>query len=107
MKVMPSPIWRVALVSILAIVAAPAAFAKVPCENLAMTDSRVEKLTIKAADNRAIPLEILYPATPGKYPLVVFSHGAFASPDRYHALLKPIAAAGYIILAPRHLDSED
>lgn len=107
MKVMPSLIWRVALVSILAIVADPTAIATVPCENLVMSDSRVEKLTIKGADNRAIPLEISYPATPGKYPLVVFSHGAFASPGRYHALLKPIAAAGYIILAPRHLDSED
>ena len=87
MKVMPSLIWRVALVSILAIVADPTAIATVPCENLVMSDSRVEKLTIKGADNRAIPLEISYPATPGKYPLVVFSHGAFASPGRYHALL--------------------
>jgi dienelactone hydrolase len=107
MKMMPRFIWRVALVSILAMVAEPAAMASVPCENLVMSDSRIEKLTIKAADNRAIPLEIFYPATPGKYPLVVFSHGAFASPGRYHALLKPIAAAGYVILAPRHLDSEE
>lgn len=50
--------------------------------------------------------EIFHPVTAGAYPLIVFSHGNFASPDRYHKMLKPIAAAGYIIAAPTHLDAE-
>mgnify|MGYP003673739058 CR=1 FL=1 len=106
-KAVTDLIRRAALVSILAVIAAPAAIAAVPCEHDAIADARVDTVTVAAADGRTVPLEILHPAAQGKYPLVVFSHGAFASPDRYHALLKPVAAAGYIILAPRHLDSED
>ncbi|GAB5486902.1 MAG: hypothetical protein Pars2KO_04720 [Parasphingorhabdus sp.] len=50
--------------------------------------------------------EIFYPTKAGKYPLIIFSHGNFASPDRYYKLLKPIASAGYIIAAPVHRDAE-
>jgi len=49
---------------------------------------------------------IFHPNKPGKYPLVIFSHGNFGSPDRYHKLLKPIAVAGYILVAPIHQDAE-
>lgn len=55
---------------------------------------------------RTVETEIFLPAQPGSYPLIAFSHGAFASPDRYHALLRPIAEAGYIIVAPMHMDAE-
>jgi dienelactone hydrolase len=66
----------------------------------------IDKMTIRTKVGRVVPFEILMPDHPGRYPLVLFSHGALASPDRYYALLKPVAAAGYIIVAPRHLDSE-
>ena len=50
---------------------------------------------------------VFAPTQPGTYPLVAFSHGAFAAPDRYTKMLEPLAGAGFIILAPMHIDSED
>lgn len=77
------------------------------CRVPAAESAKSKTIAITTAKGRSVPLEILHPDGLGKYPLVVFSHGAFASPNRYHALLKPIAAAGYVVLAPRHLDSAD
>lgn len=54
----------------------------------------------------AFGVEILHPGRAGTYPLIVFSSGNFASPDRYRRLLDPIAAAGYVIASPVHLDAE-
>lgn len=52
------------------------------------------------------PVTIFAPGRSGTFPLIVFSTGAFSSPDRYLNMLQPIAEAGYIILAPTHLDAE-
>lgn len=38
---------------------------------------------------------------------IVFSHGANASPDHYRRLLEAWAAAGFLVCAPLHTDSED
>ncbi len=57
-------------------------------------------------DGHEFPVTIFAPDRSGSFPLVVFSTGAFSSPDRYHNMLQPIAEAGYIILAPTHLDAE-
>lgn len=62
---------------------------------------------ISDADGRRVPVSVFHPAAPGRYPLVAFSHGAFSSPDRYAAMLAPLAGAGLIVIAPMHLDSED
>lgn len=67
----------------------------------------IEKRDISAPDGRVVPFEIIRPDKPGTYPFLIFSHGANASPDRYLAMLHPIAAAGYIVAAPMHMDSED
>lgn len=64
------------------------------------------RATFTAPDGHSYSSEIFHPEKSGQYPLIIFSHGNFASPDRYHKLLKPIAAAGYIIIAPTHLDAE-
>lgn len=53
-----------------------------------------------------MPISVFHPEKPGRYPLVVFSHGAFAAPGRYAAMLEPLAGAGLIIIAPTHVDSE-
>ncbi len=58
------------------------------------------------ADGHSFPVEILLPARAGSYPLIVFSSGNFASPDRYSRLLEPIAQAGYVIASPVHPDAE-
>lgn len=40
-------------------------------------------------------------------PLIIFSHGANATYDRYNALLHAWARAGYVVAAPLHVDSEE
>lgn len=87
--------------AILLIVAAAPANAK--CIRLAIAASET---TLIAADGRAVPATIIAPTKPGRYPVIAFSHGAYAAPSRYRAMLDPIAAAGYVIVAPMHVDSE-
>lgn len=53
-----------------------------------------------------VPTRIWHPARTGAFPVIAFSHGAFASPERYDAMLRPIAAAGFVVIAPTHPDSE-
>ncbi|MEP0188914.1 MAG: hypothetical protein ABJP70_05470 [Erythrobacter sp.] len=64
-------------------------------------------LMVETADKRQVPITVFAPAKGGMYPLAAFSHGAFAAPDRYRALLGPIAAAGFVVIAPMHVDSEE
>lgn len=61
---------------------------------------------LTAADGRSVPVTIIAPTKPDRYPLIAFSHGNFSAPSRYRAMLDPIAAAGYVIVAPMHVDSE-
>lgn len=61
---------------------------------------------ISAPDGRVIPLRLIEPAECSDCPLVIFSHGAFSTYDRYDSLLLPLARAGYRIAAPNHVDSE-
>lgn len=62
--------------------------------------------TITDTAGRQIPVSVFHPQAPGHYPLMAFSHGAFSAPDRYAAMLGPLAGAGLIVVAPTHLDSE-
>lgn len=73
------------------------------CPRLAIATTET---SLTASGGRAVPMTIIAPIKPGRYPLIAFSHGAFAAPSRYRAMLDPIAAAGYIIVAPMHVDSE-
>ncbi len=49
------------------------------------------------------------PDTPGNYPVIIYSHGHFGSPSTADGMTNPaaLAALGYIVIAPRHLDSLD
>lgn len=76
------------------------------CDQAARFSVVTEKLNVTTDDGRDVPFDVVRPDRPGSYPLIIFSHGAFSSPDRYAAMLSPIAAAGYIIIAPMHVDSE-
>lgn len=64
-------------------------------------------VTLTMSDARTVPVTVFAPAQPGRYPLIAFSHGALAAPDRYRKLLRPLAAAGFVIVAPMHLESEE
>lgn len=52
-------------------------------------------------------MRLLTPEDCAKCALVIFSHGANSTYDRYDKLLLPIAQAGYRVAVPNHTDSED
>jgi len=57
---------------------------------------------------REIPVRLFAPETPGRYPLVLYSHGHLGQPSgpaSIHAAA--IAEAGYVVAVPTHLDSTD
>ncbi|MEO8443631.1 MAG: alpha/beta fold hydrolase [Gammaproteobacteria bacterium] len=54
---------------------------------------------------RDIPLRVAYPRAPGRYPVVVFSHGAFCFPQQYAAITDKWVAHGYVVVLPDHPDS--
>lgn len=64
---------------------------------------------LAARRDRVLATSVWYPAVaagpaaalPGPFPLVVFAHGFDANPGTYASLLRQIAAAGYIVAAPR------
>jgi len=77
------------------------------CADLLAREAQSFAIERTAEDGRPVPLTVFAPAEPGEYPLVAFSHGAFAAPGRYAAMLEPLAAAGFVVLAPMHVDSEE
>lgn len=52
------------------------------------------------------PVEVLWPTGGGAKGVILFSHGAFSAPEKYRALTGLWAAAGYVVVAPVHADSE-
>jgi predicted dienelactone hydrolase len=66
-------------------------------ENFVLTD---------AARGRDVPLKIYYPQKEhaGGYPVVIFSHGAGLTKDRYGYLGRFWAANGYVVIHVTHLD---
>ncbi|OJF14305.1 hypothetical protein BG844_10515 [Couchioplanes caeruleus subsp. caeruleus] len=74
-------------------------------------------LSISRGD-RALPTQVLYPAAgtapatpapadgappaPGRFPLVLFSHGLTSHPEGYAALLARWAQAGFVVAAPKY-----
>jgi dienelactone hydrolase len=59
-----------------------------------------------AARKKEIPVAAWAPKAPGKYPVIVFSHGAGGSGAMAAAKLGPYwASHGYVVVAPTHADS--
>jgi dienelactone hydrolase len=52
-----------------------------------------------------VPLKIYYPEAAGRFPVIVFSHGALASKDCYSELGRYWASFGYVVIHPSHADS--
>ena len=103
----------IALTTAIAACSAPGDVTSVPgqaavgCSEKLAGAAQSFQLDVAAADARSIPMTVFHPASSGKYPVVAFSHGAFATPGRYIAMLGPLAAAGYVVIAPMHVDSEE
>ena len=75
------------------------------CERTDLAVSET-KINVLAAADRVSAVTVYAPTVAGKFPLIVFSHGAFATPERYATLLRSWASAGYVVAAPLHIDSE-
>ncbi len=75
------------------------------CEVLSLTVVN-SSFAVVGHDDRRVKIDVWAPSASGSYPLVVFSHGAFSAPERYDRLLREWAAAGFVVAAPLHIDSE-
>jgi dienelactone hydrolase len=62
--------------------------------------SRMIRLPDGRREPRTLVTAVRYPATPGRYPLVVFGHGFALTPGTYSSLLDAWAAVGYVVAAP-------
>jgi predicted dienelactone hydrolase len=61
-----------------------------------------------AQRDRSVPVKIYYPDTPqGKFPVVIFSHGAGGSRDGYTYLGEYWAGFGYVCVHVQHLGSDN
>ena len=52
-----------------------------------------------------LPIRITYPKSTGRFPVIVFSHGAYGSKDGYDPIVKHWARHGYIVIQGTHGDS--
>ena len=67
-----------------------------------------EDITIRSQHTGNIDIRISYPQASTKaHPLIVFSHGHYLNNKSYHALTDEWVKRGYVVIAPRHLDSGD
>lgn len=73
---------------------------------LAAGNAMAEDRSITAADGRPVPLR-LWRARGKARGLLAFSHGANAAPAKYDRLGAALAAGGYDVAAPLHMDSPD
>jgi predicted dienelactone hydrolase len=55
--------------------------------------------------NKDLHLRVFYPVVSGKYPVIIFSHGAGGSGNCCDSLTRHWAAYGYITIQPTHDDS--
>jgi predicted dienelactone hydrolase len=58
-----------------------------------------------ARRNKDLHMRVFYPDAAGKYPVIVFSHGAGGSQDCCEELTEHWASYGYITIQPTHEDS--
>lgn len=64
-------------------------------------ESRIETFT-DTGENRALTVSFWYPGEEGKYPLVVFSHGAFGVIDSNYSTYTELASNGYVVASIGH-----
>jgi fermentation-respiration switch protein FrsA (DUF1100 family) len=52
--------------------------------------------------DRSLPVRIWFPTAPGRYPLVLFSHGLTSQPSDFNDLLTRWAQAGFVVAGPKY-----
>lgn len=56
--------------------------------------------------DKDLPLRVAFPAEPGAYPVIVFSHGNGSSKDLYSVYADHWVSHGYVVIQPTHMDSK-
>ncbi len=64
-----------------------------------------DNLSLTTPSGRKLPLKVYYPQAQGKFPVIIFSHGAAGSKDFYSLLGSFWASNGYVVIHPTHADS--
>ncbi|MEE8305904.1 MAG: alpha/beta fold hydrolase, partial [Gammaproteobacteria bacterium] len=64
-----------------------------------------ELLVEHPALQKQLPVRISFPREDGRFPIIVFSHGAYSSKDDYNVVLDHWASHGYVVIAATHSDS--
>lgn len=65
-------------------------------------------VTLRTSEGRVVEVSLFLPPSNLNSAIpVIFSHGANSSPQRYRLLFDAWAAAGFLICAPLHIDSDD
>jgi len=66
----------------------------------------IESLSLYDSErSKEIQARIYYPDAVGKFPSIIFSHGAGASRNEYLALTHAWASHGFVVIQPTHADS--
>jgi predicted dienelactone hydrolase len=93
----------------LTVIGSPASAAATDGYNLApgpLTVSEVSDLVLHDAKrNKDVHVRVFYPVEAGKYPVIVFSHGAGGSQTCCESLTQHWASYGYVTIQPTHDDS--
>ncbi len=55
--------------------------------------------------DKPLNVRVSFPREAARYPIIVFSHGAYSSKDLYTPILDHWATHGYVVLAATHIDS--
>lgn len=75
---------------------------------LAAAPYPVATLAMTASAGESFPIALWHPATPGRYPLILISHGSGGSERGHAGWAEQLARSGYVVAAPRHWgDSHD
>ena len=69
-------------------------------EDTSRTTKALADHNLAAKASRTLPIMLLVPDGPGPFPLVEYSHGQNGTGPQGESLLRPIAAAGYVVIAP-------
>jgi dienelactone hydrolase len=76
-----------------------AAIAAAPVPGFAV---RVHTLNLYRTEQRPLPTIVWYPAAPGRFPVVLLSHGLGGQPDGFTDLAQALAGAGFVVAAPAY-----
>jgi dienelactone hydrolase/NADH:ubiquinone oxidoreductase subunit 6 (subunit J) len=67
------------------------------------TDTERAEIYTNIGENRKLNVELWYPKNaPGKYPLIVFSHGSFGIKTSNESLFNELASHGYVVCSIDH-----